>query len=63
MPRNILYMLLLFDFDYKERFLPWELKNSVPYDCAALEVASFLEHLAVQCKVAGATQGQALMAT
>jgi integron integrase len=33
-----------------------------PCDCAEPEVASFLEHLALKRKVAGATQGQALNA-
>ncbi|WP_260294139.1 integron integrase [Sedimenticola hydrogenitrophicus] len=36
--------------------------SSLPKDCAEPEVSSFLEHLAVQRKVSGATQAQALNA-
>ena len=42
-----------------DRFLRFHEKTH-PQDCAEPEVASFLEHLAVQRKVAGATQAQAL---
>ena len=37
-------------------------RGKLPCECAEAEVASFLEHLALQRKVAGATQGQALNA-
>ncbi len=43
------------------RFLRFHNKTH-PQDCAEREVASFLEYLAVQRKVAGATQAQALNA-
>ena len=43
------------------RFLRFHQKT-LPQDCAEPEVASFLEYLAVQRKVAGATQAQALNA-
>jgi integron integrase len=43
------------------RFLRFHQKTH-PQDCAEPEVASFLEYLAVQRKVAGATQAQALNA-
>ncbi|MFC1684142.1 integron integrase [Pseudomonadota bacterium] len=43
------------------RFLQFH-QNTLPQHCAEPEVASFLEHLAVRRKVAGATQAQALNA-
>ena len=43
------------------RFLVFH-RRKYPLDCSELDVASFLEHLAIKRKVSGATQGQALNA-